>query len=222
MIQLHHSHTGIYIKEKIINILQDYDIELDQIFSITSDNGKNMIKAIEILNDETEESQESQESLLDDEKTEDDLMEKLCVFSYAYLMCQRFGHSLRKCIDAEPACLKCARSCFNCKGDHPAFWDRRPTLLEALRTRGLSRRSPRSKSAIQSVGLLTSQSFQGSRIQRMLFSNTLPAAQVLSPAYQVLPPSAQDQPLASQVQPPAEYLDMEDDLDDFCDLVPIL
>ncbi|KAL7725918.1 hypothetical protein ACLKA6_000684 [Drosophila palustris] len=136
--------------------------------------------------------------------------------------CQRFGHSLRKCTDAEPACLKCARSCFNCKGDHPAFWDRRPTLLEALRTRGLSRRSPRSKSAIQSVGLLTSQSFQGSRIQRMLFSNTLPAAQVLSPAYQVLPPSAQDQPLASQVQPPAEYLDMEDDLDDFCDLVPIL
>ncbi|KAL7725304.1 hypothetical protein ACLKA6_012635 [Drosophila palustris] len=77
MIQLYHSHTGIYIKEKIINILQDYDIELDQIFSITSDNGKNMIKAIEILNDETEESQESQESLLDDEKTEDDLMEKL-------------------------------------------------------------------------------------------------------------------------------------------------
>ncbi|KAM8701977.1 hypothetical protein ACLKA7_001737 [Drosophila subpalustris] len=86
MIQLHHSHTGIYIKEKIINILQDYDIELDQIFSITSDNEKNMIKAIEILNDETEDSQESQESLLDDEKTEDDLMEKLCVFSYAYLM----------------------------------------------------------------------------------------------------------------------------------------
>ncbi|KAL7725553.1 hypothetical protein ACLKA6_013907 [Drosophila palustris] len=94
-------------------------------------------------------------------------------------------------------------------------WDRRLTHLEALRTRGLSRRSLRAKSAIKAVGLQTAQSFLCSLIQRLLF----PAAQVLSAAAQVQPPAA-------QVQPPAvydsEYSDMEDDLDDFCDLVPIL
>ncbi|KAL7745021.1 hypothetical protein ACLKA6_007283 [Drosophila palustris] len=110
---------------------------------------------------------------------------------------QRFGHSLHA----------------------PTFEDRRLTHLEALRTRGLSRRSSRAKSAIKAVGLQTSQSFLCSLIQRLLFSDTLPAAQVLSAAAQVQPP-------ASQVQPPAvydsEYSDMEDDLDDFYDLVPLL
>ncbi|KAL7723195.1 hypothetical protein ACLKA6_012680, partial [Drosophila palustris] len=54
-----------------MEILQDYDIALDQIFSITSDNGKNMIKATQILNDATE------ESLYEDDKNEDNLMEKI-------------------------------------------------------------------------------------------------------------------------------------------------
>ncbi|KAL7726610.1 hypothetical protein ACLKA6_010475 [Drosophila palustris] len=132
--------------------------------------------------------------------------------------CQRYGHTLRDCTAAEPTCLKCAgqhasrnctiadqeaRSCINCKGDHPASWDRCPTYLDELQTRGLNRRSSRAKAAIQAVGLQTSQSLKGSLTQRLLFSNSPPAAQVMPPAAQVMPPAAQVMPPAAQVLPPA-------------------
>lgn len=43
------SHTGKCIRDLIIQTLTDYDICLAQLVSITSDNGKNMIKAIALL-----------------------------------------------------------------------------------------------------------------------------------------------------------------------------
>lgn len=43
------SHTGKYIKDLLIKILSDYNIRLAQVSSITSDNGKNMMKAIALL-----------------------------------------------------------------------------------------------------------------------------------------------------------------------------
>ncbi|KAL7745063.1 hypothetical protein ACLKA6_008128 [Drosophila palustris] len=78
--------------------------------------------------------------------------------------CQRFGHTLRDCTATEPTCVKCAgqhtsricsitdqadRSCSNCKGKHPASWDRCPIYLAALQAKGLSKKSSRAKSAIQ-------------------------------------------------------------------------
>ncbi|KAL7724147.1 hypothetical protein ACLKA6_017654 [Drosophila palustris] len=76
MIQLFQSHTGQYIKNKIVEIIREYDIELDQIFSITSDNGRNMVKAIELLNDDaTEDSihdeNKDEETYLDGEREAD-------------------------------------------------------------------------------------------------------------------------------------------------------
>ncbi|XP_046868805.1 uncharacterized protein LOC124461318 [Drosophila willistoni] len=71
MIQLTYSHTGVYIRDKILEILDDYGITLDQIFSVTSDNGRNMVKAIEILNDDTE------ESLFKDDTESEKFMDKL-------------------------------------------------------------------------------------------------------------------------------------------------
>ncbi|XP_054745834.1 uncharacterized protein LOC129250223 [Anastrepha obliqua] len=56
MIQLADSHAGVYIKQKILKILMDYEIKVEQIFNITSENGRNMIKAVQVLNDATEES----------------------------------------------------------------------------------------------------------------------------------------------------------------------
>ncbi|XP_055308426.1 zinc finger BED domain-containing protein 4-like [Sitodiplosis mosellana] len=43
------SHTAVYIKDILIQILQEYGIRLAQVVSVTSDNGKNMVKAITIL-----------------------------------------------------------------------------------------------------------------------------------------------------------------------------
>lgn len=43
------SHTGKYIRDLLKQILLNYDISLAQVASITSDNGKNMIKAIALL-----------------------------------------------------------------------------------------------------------------------------------------------------------------------------
>lgn len=43
------SHTGMYIMEVLREILSNYGIRLEQIVSITSDNGKNVIKAIALL-----------------------------------------------------------------------------------------------------------------------------------------------------------------------------
>ncbi|KAL7724705.1 hypothetical protein ACLKA6_013995 [Drosophila palustris] len=99
-------------------------------------------------------------------------------------------------------------------------------LMKALRSRGLNRRSSRAKSAIQAVGLQTSQRIQGSLTQRLLFPGTPPAAQVLPPAAIVLPPAAHTQPPAAQAQSSAvcdsECSDMEDGSDDLCELVPLL
>uniref|UniRef100_A0A6P4EDG3 Uncharacterized protein LOC108042374 n=1 Tax=Drosophila rhopaloa TaxID=1041015 RepID=A0A6P4EDG3_DRORH len=71
MIELGESHTGIYMKNKILEILDDYGISLDQIYSITSDNGRNMIKAVQVLNDATE------ESLFEDDTESENLLNEL-------------------------------------------------------------------------------------------------------------------------------------------------
>ncbi|XP_050054097.1 uncharacterized protein LOC126549317 [Aphis gossypii] len=39
LIELTQSHTGFYLKEIILNVLKKYNIEHDQIYTITSDNG---------------------------------------------------------------------------------------------------------------------------------------------------------------------------------------
>lgn len=43
------SHTGPYIRDVLKEILSKYDIRLAQIISVTSDNGKNIVKAIALL-----------------------------------------------------------------------------------------------------------------------------------------------------------------------------
>lgn len=43
--------TGENLKAIILNILEEYAIKLTQIYSITSDNGRNMRKAVELISD---------------------------------------------------------------------------------------------------------------------------------------------------------------------------
>lgn len=44
-------HTGIEIKERLLAVLEKYGIQTDQIFAITTDNGSNMIKTIELMSE---------------------------------------------------------------------------------------------------------------------------------------------------------------------------
>lgn len=49
-IQLKHSHTAVYVKEVITDCLLLFDISVDQIASITTDNGANMLAMIDLFN----------------------------------------------------------------------------------------------------------------------------------------------------------------------------
>lgn len=44
--------AGIYLKETILNILKKFKIEQNQLYTITSDNGANMLKAINLVEEE--------------------------------------------------------------------------------------------------------------------------------------------------------------------------
>ncbi|XP_046868428.1 zinc finger BED domain-containing protein RICESLEEPER 2-like [Drosophila willistoni] len=93
MIQLEESHTGAYIKQKILDILMDYDINVEQIFSITSDNGRNMIKAVQVLNDATE------DCLFNDDTQGESVMNELDTIELANIHLVRCAaHTLQLCV----------------------------------------------------------------------------------------------------------------------------
>ena len=52
MKELVQRHTAEYIKRTVVEILEVYQVSLDQIYTITTDNGANMIKSVELLSDE--------------------------------------------------------------------------------------------------------------------------------------------------------------------------
>ena len=49
MVELNNRHTGKFLKTKILEILSQYEILLEQIFTVTCDNGANMIAAVKHL-----------------------------------------------------------------------------------------------------------------------------------------------------------------------------
>lgn len=56
MIEIKDRQTADFLKGKVLEILARYDIKLEQIFSITVDNGANMLACIRKLKDELESS----------------------------------------------------------------------------------------------------------------------------------------------------------------------
>ncbi|KAL5233767.1 hypothetical protein ACI65C_001177 [Semiaphis heraclei] len=51
MTELSEKHTSEYLKKVLINILKKYDIDNRQVYSITCDNGRNIVKMVKIFND---------------------------------------------------------------------------------------------------------------------------------------------------------------------------
>lgn len=50
MIELQNRHTAINLKAEIEKLLEEFEIKKSQIYSITTDNGRNLIKTVELLN----------------------------------------------------------------------------------------------------------------------------------------------------------------------------
>lgn len=49
IIQLKQRHTAKVIKEEVMRVLQNYGIDLESIYSITTDNGSNMLLTSELI-----------------------------------------------------------------------------------------------------------------------------------------------------------------------------
>lgn len=49
--ELTERHTAAYISSVVKDVLHEYNVELRQVFSVTSDNGANMLKAVSLLSD---------------------------------------------------------------------------------------------------------------------------------------------------------------------------
>lgn len=80
-IKLKERHSAQYIKNIILKILSIYDFNPDQIYSITCDNGRNMIKAAEILNEyvDIDVNDDNESDISITEIGEDDIVELLTV-----------------------------------------------------------------------------------------------------------------------------------------------
>ena len=50
MIELHKRHTAVNLKAEILKFFEEFNINIKQIYSITTDNGANMLKTVELMN----------------------------------------------------------------------------------------------------------------------------------------------------------------------------
>lgn len=76
MIELKNKHTVENLKNEILNVLKNFNIKKQQIYAITTDNGRNMVKAVELLsthNDEEEENGSASEENYENEAVVDNM-----------------------------------------------------------------------------------------------------------------------------------------------------
>lgn len=73
--ELHQSHTGAYLKDVIINCLESFGVKNTQIYTITCDNGANMIKCVDLIRDQLCQKNQLIEEVFGD--AEDDIGDEL-------------------------------------------------------------------------------------------------------------------------------------------------
>lgn len=61
MLELKKKHTAENLKLEIEKVLSDFDINKRQLYTITTDNGRNLIKAVELLNTNSDSESDSEE-----------------------------------------------------------------------------------------------------------------------------------------------------------------
>lgn len=67
MIELFKSHTAENLKETICQVLQDFGIDEKQIYNITTDNGRNLVKAVQLIGENNNEEEFFEEEADDEE-----------------------------------------------------------------------------------------------------------------------------------------------------------
>ncbi|KAF0722198.1 zinc finger BED domain-containing protein RICESLEEPER 1-like isoform X1 [Aphis craccivora] len=53
LVELTESHTGVYLKDIILKVIKKFNIQPQHLYTITSDNGANMLKAVSLIEKET-------------------------------------------------------------------------------------------------------------------------------------------------------------------------
>lgn len=61
VIELHERHTGAYLKEKVEELCGKFGIKWWQIYSVTVDNGRNVVKAVDLMKEELPANTENNE-----------------------------------------------------------------------------------------------------------------------------------------------------------------
>lgn len=84
MIELNKRHTTVNLSVEIESILADFDITKKHIYSITTDNERNMIKAVELLSDEND---------FNDEMSNDDIEQNINIHNISSTKCA--AHTLQ-------------------------------------------------------------------------------------------------------------------------------
>lgn len=102
MIEISKRHTAQFLKEEILKCLQEYKIDIKQIYSNTTDNGANVIKASKILHEIQEENNNISEG---NDRDEDDIHSQieavLSVVRCAAHTIQLAAYDVLKVIDSE-------------------------------------------------------------------------------------------------------------------------
>lgn len=77
-------HTGINLKRLILQELEKYGVNSKQIYSITSDNGSNFVKAVELIEAENNDD-DNDDELLENDVTDDDLQSEIDSYDWKSL-----------------------------------------------------------------------------------------------------------------------------------------
>lgn len=78
--ELKDKHSGSYLKGVILEVLKSFDVKLHQIYTMTTDNGANMLKCIELMKSDLNMTNECINSIfgdIDDEDPPESVMESL-------------------------------------------------------------------------------------------------------------------------------------------------
>jgi len=96
MKELNGRHTADNLKEELENVLKEFEIKKSQIYCITTDNGRNMLKAVEIFsNENSNESEEDEEEAINSEKFAETLMENVCSEEQNIISVKCAAHTLQ-------------------------------------------------------------------------------------------------------------------------------
>ncbi|XP_070073359.1 uncharacterized protein [Drosophila takahashii] len=120
LIELTKSHTSQNLCSEVQSIMDDFCIKKEQIYSITTDNGRNMVKAVDLLNKWEIDDDESP-----DELQEEELTQHLNIHSIVSIKCA--AHTLQLAI----------KDFFDRLGSVP-FIDKARNIVKLLRTPSFS------------------------------------------------------------------------------------